>query len=71
MRKPAPAFISHLFTVRLWFEDLGEGQYEWRGEVRDVATGHQHFFRDCDGMVFFFKAACAALEPDTLVSNLE
>ena len=24
---------SHLFTVRLWSEDLGDDQVEWRGQV--------------------------------------
>jgi hypothetical protein len=30
-----PASRSHLFTVRVWREDLGHSQTEWRGEVRD------------------------------------
>jgi hypothetical protein len=71
MRKPAPAVVSHLFTVRLWFEYLGDGRHEWRGEVREVATGHQHFFREWEGMVGFIKVACAAFAPDAPVSNLE
>lgn len=37
---------SYLFTVRLWWEDLGEGQSEWRGVVKLVADGEEHFFRD-------------------------
>ena len=37
---------SHLFTVRLWVEDLGDGQAEWRGRVERVAGGEVHYFRD-------------------------
>lgn len=69
MRKAASPVDSHMFTVRLWCEALGNGQSEWRGEVRDVATGQQRFFREWDGMVGFFKVACAAFEPETLVSD--
>lgn len=71
MRKLTPAVVSHMFTVRLWFEDLGDGRHEWRGEVREVSTGHQHFFRDWDGMTGFFKVACAAFGPEAPVGNLK
>ena len=37
---------THLFTVRLWLEDLGEGQTEWRGEVHEVLSGERRYFRD-------------------------
>jgi len=37
---------SHLFTVRLWSEALGDGQAEWRGQVRHVASGETRYFRD-------------------------
>lgn len=71
MPKPSYSATSHLFTVRLWFEDLGGGHCEWRGEVRDVATGRQHFFREWDAMVGFFRVACIAFKPDLPVRNLE
>lgn len=37
---------SHLFTVRLWLEDVGQGEVEWRGEVKHVASGAERYFRD-------------------------
>ena len=37
---------SHLFTVRLWPNDLGEGQVEWRGKVQHVLSGEAHYFRE-------------------------
>jgi hypothetical protein len=37
---------SHLFTVRLWTEDIGGGQREWRGRVQHVISGEAYYFRD-------------------------
>ncbi len=42
---------SHLFTLRLWEETLGEGEAEWRGRVQEVVTGETVFFRDWPGLV--------------------
>ncbi|HEU5099275.1 MAG TPA: hypothetical protein VFU22_09660 [Roseiflexaceae bacterium] len=36
---------SHLFTLRLWAEDLGDGRSEWRGQVQHVISGEAHYFR--------------------------
>ncbi len=36
----------HLFTVRVWREDLGEGRSEWRGKVQHVLSGEVRYFRD-------------------------
>jgi hypothetical protein len=69
MRKPSPIAASHLFTVRVWYEDLGEGRSEWRGEVRDVASGQQRYFRDWQGLLAFFQIACKAFEPDHLETH--
>jgi hypothetical protein len=37
---------SHLFTVRLWCEDLGDRQIRWRGQVKHVLSGETHYFRE-------------------------
>jgi hypothetical protein len=37
---------SHLFTVRVWIEELSDGQMEWRGQVRYVLTGEIRYFRN-------------------------
>ena len=42
---------SHLFTLRLWKEMLGEGKSEWRGRVQALASGETAFFRDWPGLV--------------------
>jgi hypothetical protein len=38
--------LSHtqLFTVRVWREELGAGQTEWRGELHDVVSGERRYF---------------------------
>lgn len=41
----------HLFTLRLWQEDLGNGEAEWRGRVQNVASGDTVFFRDWSSLV--------------------
>lgn len=62
MPQRPPSAHSYLFTVRLWWEDLGDGQTEWRGVVRLVTSGEEHFFRDwetlgkmVEGMVGEYK----------------
>ncbi len=37
---------SHLFTVRVWQEELGNGQTEWRGKVQHVHSGEVRYFRE-------------------------
>jgi hypothetical protein len=37
---------SHLFLVRLWLEDLGAEQREWRGRVQHVLSGQVRYFRE-------------------------
>jgi hypothetical protein len=37
---------SHLFMLRMWPEDLGSGQTDWRGKVQHVNSGEARYFRD-------------------------
>lgn len=53
---------SYLFTVRLWWEDLGDGQSEWRGVVKLVTSGEEHFFRDWETL----SKVMAGMLPDEL-----
>lgn len=48
MDTPAPHHLhpsSHLFTVRLWVEELGEGQSEVRMQVKHILSGETRYFR--------------------------
>jgi steroid delta-isomerase-like uncharacterized protein len=56
MNKTQPPSGTHLFTVRLWLEHLGEGQTEWRGEVRSVVSGETRYFRDWPRLVALVQA---------------
>jgi hypothetical protein len=47
---------AHLFTVRMWFENVGTGQMEWRGEVHDVASGERRYFREWPALVAILQA---------------
>ena len=64
MDRPQAQSNTQLVTVRLWREDLGEGQGEWRGEVHDVASGERHYFREWLTLVAFLQALLPKLEPD-------
>jgi hypothetical protein len=55
---------ARLFTVRVWCEELGAGQTEWRGEVHDVVSGERRYFRDWPALIASVQALLAALEPN-------
>jgi hypothetical protein len=63
MDKPLPPRRSQLFTVRLWREDLGDGQEEWRGNVRHVMKDELCYFRDWPTLIDFLIAKLSDLEP--------
>lgn len=46
---------SELFTVRLWPEELGEGEIEWRGRVQHALSGRSGYFRDWSGLLAFLS----------------
>jgi hypothetical protein len=50
-----PEHRSHLFTLRLWREGLGNGQTDWRGKVRHVASGETRYFRDWPTLQAFLQ----------------
>jgi hypothetical protein len=53
---------SHLFTVRLWVEPLGNGQSEWRGKVQHVPSGEAQYIRDWPALQAFLKRMLQRLE---------
>jgi hypothetical protein len=52
----------HLFTLRLWREELGAGQAEWRGQVQYVLGGERHSFRDWSALVSYLEAKLQELD---------
>jgi len=41
-----PSTSSQLFMLRMWLEDLGSGQTDWRCKVQHVNSGEVRYFRD-------------------------
>ena len=67
MVKPSlPPHRSHLFTVRLWQEDLGHGRVEWRGQMQHVLSGQTHYFRDWATLAEVMAAMLPGLEGSDL-----
>jgi len=46
---------SHLFTVRVWREELGNGHSEWRGKVQHVLSGETRYFRKWADLIVFVR----------------
>lgn len=47
---------SHLFTLRVWQEDVGDGRFEYRGTLKHVLTGETHHFRDWPTLIRYLEA---------------
>lgn len=56
------AHRSHLFTLRVWAEELGDDQIEWRGQVQHVLSGEMRYFRTWTTLVEYVVATLARLE---------
>ncbi len=56
---------SHLFTIRVWKEEIGPGQTEWRGKVQLVASGEVRYFRDWAGLVPLLIAMLSELDNES------
>jgi hypothetical protein len=53
---------SHLFTVRLWTESLGDGQFEQRGRVQHVLSGERRYFRAWPALVRYLESKLQELD---------
>ena len=51
MDRPSQSPRSHLFTVRVWKEEVSNGQIEWRGKVQLLNSGDVRYFRDWAALV--------------------
>jgi hypothetical protein len=54
---------SELFMVRLWPEDLGGGQIEWRGHAQHVNSGEVRYFREWSALQDFLALFCLNQDP--------
>ena len=46
---------SHLFTIRVWREELGEGRVEWHGKVQHALSGEARYFREWAESIAFLR----------------
>ncbi len=44
---------SQLFTVRVWCEELSNGRFEIRGQVKHVPSGESGYFREWADLLTF------------------
>lgn len=51
---------SVFFTVRLWRESQGGGEYEWRGLVQHVLSERYRYFHDWQTLEDFLAEICSA-----------
>ncbi len=50
-----PAQRSHLFTLRLWQEAVGDGESDWRGKIQHVISGEARYFRGWPALEAFLE----------------
>ena len=62
METKPPVRPSHLFTVRVWQEDLGSDVTEWRGQVRKVSSGQIYYFREWQALTALVQQMLAESE---------
>jgi hypothetical protein len=62
MDKPFQRPRSHLFTVRVWKEEVRNGHIEWRGKVQLVNGGDVRYFREWAALVPLLLAMLSELD---------
>jgi len=67
MEKPNSHPHSHLFTVRVWEEEIGTEQTEWRGKVQLFPGGEVRYFREWTALMplLLTMLSESKSEPDT------
>lgn len=62
---------SHLFTVRVRAEELGDGQVEWRGQAQHILSEETRYFREWEGLVEFLLATLSKIagEDDSAIGD--
>jgi hypothetical protein len=55
-------YQSHLFMLRMWQEELGEGRSEWRGKIQHVRSGEVFYFREWSSLVALLEKMLAEIQ---------
>ena len=51
----SPSLTSHMFTVRIWREELDVGRVEWRGKAQHALSGEARYFREWAELIAFVR----------------
>ena len=57
---------TRLFTLRMWQEETGGGQLEWRGKVQALPEGEAYYFRGWPGLIGRLEAM---LKPEAVTPS--
>jgi hypothetical protein len=63
--------VTRLFTLRMWQEEAGEGQTEWRGKVQALPDGEAYYFRDWSGLIGRLEVMLAVEHVENAYSELQ
>ena len=61
--------VSHLFTVRVWPENLGKGVVETRFQARHVTSGESRLFRDGEQLLVYLRSKVEAENEVNLIAS--
>lgn len=64
MEKPNRRPRSHLFTIRVWEEEIAVEQTEWRGKVQLFPGGDVCYFSEWAALVPLLLRMLSEAEPD-------
>ena len=66
MDRPSQHPRSHLFTIRVWKEEIGTNQTEWRGKVQLVTSGEVRYFRQWATLVPLLATMLSELDTNSV-----
>ena len=55
LNRTSPSLTSHVFTLRVWREELGDGRAEWRAKVQHALSGEARYFREWAELIAFVQ----------------
>ncbi len=59
--------VSHLFSLRLWQEEVGADRLEWRGRLQHVLSGDTRHFRQWNTLIELLLTMLEDQEPDEML----
>lgn len=60
----------HLFVLKVWRAEAGDGETEWRGSVQAIASREKRYFREWAALLEFVQTQLQpARENDFLLSQ--